>query len=180
MIEEWRQHPDFPDHEISNLGRVRRYLEPFLMSNGYPHVSLGSKTKRRYLHQLVLEAFVGRRESGQVIRHLDGDKTNARLDNLRYGSYEENYADLVEHGGGNRGSRHGLAKLTDEQAGEIRRRFLDAEEVQNLADEFEVSVRLVRMIGRGERWRHLAEQQWPLAPMGERHPTTRAELLRRS
>lgn len=156
MNEEWRQHPIYTDHEVSNLGRVRRYLKPFKMSNGYPHVSLGSKTKRDYLHSLVMEAFVGPLPKGQVTRHLDGNKENNRLDNLCYGSYEENMADRKLHGGGNQGSKHGLSKLTEYEAIKIRCAVEAGVRPSQLAPIYGVSRRLISMIGQGKRWKHLA------------------------
>ena len=155
MIEEWRQHPDFPDHEVSNLGRVRRYLKPVRVSNGYQMMSLGTAKKRRYLHALVLEAFVGRREPGQVVRHLDGSRTHNVLLNLAYGTKLENGSDTVAHGRSNRGSRHVLAKLTDAKAREILRRVRAGESRSALADEFDVSYTLVKLIGDGKRWKYL-------------------------
>ena len=156
MSEEvWKQHPDFPDHEVSNLGRVRRYLEPFLMSNGYPHVSLGGVKKRRYLHQMVMEAFVGKRPAGGVTRHLDGDKKNNKLSNLAYGTHSENMADRVKHGGGNRGSRHGMSKLTEEQVREIKGKISLGWRDSYVADQYGISRRLVNMIANGKRWAHV-------------------------
>ena len=42
----------------------------------------GFKKRRRYVHRLVLEAFVGPCPEGMVCRHLDGDRTNNRVENL--------------------------------------------------------------------------------------------------
>ena len=156
MIEEkWRQHPIYTDHEVSNLGRVRRYLKPFKMSNGYPHVSLGGVKKRDYVHSLVMEAFVGPLPIGQVTRHLDGDKNNNALSNLCYGTYEENMADRKLHGGGNHGSRHGLSKLTEEQVREIRGKISLGWKTDYVASEYGVSRRLIGMIAQGRRWKHV-------------------------
>lgn len=153
--EVWRPHPEFADHEVSNLGRVRRYLKPFLMSNGYPHVSLGGVKKRRYLHQLVLEAFVGERPKGLVIRHLDGNKENNELANLVYGTRLENGADTVRHGRSNRGERHALSKLKDAQAADIKKRLESGEVRSALAKEYGVSYATIKLIHKGRRWAHI-------------------------
>jgi hypothetical protein len=63
-------------------------------------LSKAGVTKTRYVHQLVLLAFVGPRpkldEKGEI-RHLDGDKMNNQLANLVYGTQKENMADRKLH-----------------------------------------------------------------------------------
>lgn len=63
---------------------------------GYRRVKIGTKTHK--VHRLVLQAFVGPCPDGQQVRHLDGDKENNNLRNLRYGTGAENTADKVRHG----------------------------------------------------------------------------------
>ena len=57
-----------------------------------------SKTTTRYVHQLVLEAFVGPCPAGYLCRHLDGDATNNALSNLRWDTARANNLDTVRHG----------------------------------------------------------------------------------
>lgn len=106
-VEEWRPAPGFPDYEVSNLGRVlsRRRRQPRILraattGKGYLQVTLFSDSGARnvQVHALVLSAFVGPRPDGQEIRHLDGDSTSNRLDNLAYGTHAENMRDRVAHG----------------------------------------------------------------------------------
>jgi hypothetical protein len=135
---------------------VKSLATPFLMLNGYPHVSLGGVKKRRYLHNLVLEAFVGPRPKGQVTRHLDGDKTNNTLSNLQYGTVSENMADRVMHGGGNQGSRHPLSKLTEAQIRSIRARYKPWKvTLKMLGEEYGVSSTNIKQIVTGMAWKHV-------------------------
>ncbi|WP_405506891.1 NUMOD4 motif-containing HNH endonuclease [Streptomyces cyaneofuscatus] len=103
--EEWRPISGTDDlYEVSNLGRVRswarnargRVIKPQSHQGGY--VAVVMLKKRRAVHRLVLEVFVGLRPHGMVCRHLDGNKTNNRLDNLKWGTYAENLADMKAHG----------------------------------------------------------------------------------
>lgn len=65
------------------------YLAVAVFANG--------SRKERYVHHLVLEAFVGPRPEHMEARHLDGDHANNRLDNLSWGTKEENGKDKIRH-----------------------------------------------------------------------------------
>lgn len=102
-------------YEVSDMGRVRsvsRYvhkltrnkkesrrwlkgqiLRPGRTNTGHLSVALG-KGNSRQVHQLVLEAFVGKRPvvTGTLVDvlHLNGVPYDNRLENLRYGTRSEN------------------------------------------------------------------------------------------
>lgn len=50
------------------------------------------------VHQLVLCAFRGPPKAGEECRHLDGNPTNNRIENLVWGDPKENYQDRIRHG----------------------------------------------------------------------------------
>lgn len=84
-----------------------RILKPGLNTSGYPIVSLNRDGRRRsaIIHHLVLETFVGARPPAQQGRHLNGDKLDARLTNLAWGTRAENADDMRHHGTHYLGSR---------------------------------------------------------------------------
>lgn len=102
-------------YEVSNLGRVRS-TDRYRSDDDYPltgrmmrQVNTGDGRKgvtlyidglgTRYLvHRLVLTTFVGPCPEGSEACHGDGDPTNNRLDNLRWGTHLENEADKKRHG----------------------------------------------------------------------------------
>lgn len=95
------------EYEVSNHGRVRslKGQQPTLLTNtlstsGYLQVTLRQPGRKytRYVHKLVMEAFAGRCPAGQEVCHEDGDRLNARLDNVRYDTPVGNAADKVRHG----------------------------------------------------------------------------------
>ena len=92
-------------YEVSNLGRVRaspaarikgsrpgRILSYSHDDRGYPQVFLykGYRQHTIKIHRLVAEAFLGPRPAGAQVNHIDGDKTNNRIDNLEWVSNQEN------------------------------------------------------------------------------------------
>jgi hypothetical protein len=110
------------------------------------------RTTAQFLHSVVLEAFVGPRPEGLVGRHLDGDPSNNKLSNLRWGTAEENYDDRRSHGTENDGMRNGRAKLTDDQVRAIRS---SNERYADLATQHGVAVITISRVRRRVNWRHL-------------------------
>ncbi len=107
-VEFWRPVVGFPRYEVSNLGRVRSLwfrngktdrlrLVPKILRYGmkgqpgreYRFISIG-KHCQRYVHALVLEAFVGPRPAGLEAGHQDGERFNNRASNLAWITTTEN------------------------------------------------------------------------------------------
>ena len=67
---------------------------------GRPRVGLsrGGQYEMRYVHQLVMEAFVGARPKELQVCHWDGNPANNHLSNLRYDTSGANKRDAVRHG----------------------------------------------------------------------------------
>lgn len=67
--------------------------------NGYPILTLqrAGYIRKRRVHQLVMEAFVGPMPPGMEILHWDGDPGNAKLSNLRYGTHAQNGEDTIRY-----------------------------------------------------------------------------------
>lgn len=73
---------------------------------------------------------------------------------LRWATPAENQADRTIHGTSNRGSRHGMGKLTEDDVRQIR--MLQGTLFhREIADLFGVSREAIGLVLRGERWRWL-------------------------
>lgn len=88
--EVWKQHPK--GFLVSNFGRIefksglRSYGSK--QNRGYMHVNY---KKTKYLvHRLVLEAFVGSCPENMECDHIDRNRTNNHLTNLRWVTRSEN------------------------------------------------------------------------------------------
>jgi HNH endonuclease/NUMOD4 motif len=110
--ETWRPVCGHPGYEVSDLGRVRSLdrvihfpdgrsrrapgvpLSPVADKLGYRFVTLAGR--RRPVHQLVLEAFVGSRPDGYESLHGNDVPSDNRLTNLRWGTRADNVQDAVE------------------------------------------------------------------------------------
>lgn len=171
MIEEWRNLNvlGFNNYEVSNFGNVRRIgTEKTLklsLCHGYPRVTLyknrkGFPTK---VHKMVLFAFKGKRPKGYDSAHLNGIKSDNRIENLAWVTRKENMSHKIIHGTRQHGERHGCHKLTLAQVQQILKEYRPPEgrKVQSkwhhgnsgeLAVKFGVSKGTIQDIVRGDSW----------------------------
>ena len=149
-MEIWKSIAGFEGfYEISDRGRVRsldrivggplgpntrifpgKLLQPVIMKIGYQKVSLrnGARTQQRYVHELVLETFIGPRPQGAVARHFpDACKTNNAVNNLCWGAEWENAGDYRKH------------YISDKDIERVHSLRESGWSQQDIADEFEIS-----------------------------------------
>lgn len=102
--EDWQAIPGYEGlYEASSLGRIRSpriILKQRLNNMGYPVVELSKNGRSResLVHRQVIAAFKGAAPAGLECRHLNGDSTDNRIENLEWGTRSENTVDQVVHG----------------------------------------------------------------------------------
>lgn len=111
-------------YEVSSTGRVRRIgrrIRKLPIAHGYERLvlSCGGATFTRSVHSLVAEAFIGPRPQGFSIDHIDGNRRNNCVSNLRYCAAKENEANKARLGKRPCGSANPGSKLSDEAVQEI-------------------------------------------------------------
>lgn len=97
--EEWKFHPN--GYRVSNMGRTcgkrRGITKGSHRSSGYMVIYDGNKMYQ--VHRLVLESFTSVDEGiNKFVDHIDGDRTNNRLDNLRWVTAKENAQNRKKRG----------------------------------------------------------------------------------
>lgn len=97
MSEVWKIIPEFENYMVSNLGNVRsnrKLLNPTTNLHGYKVVSLHNKgvKKQKKVHQLVTLCFLDYqfKNHSLVIDHVNGIKTDNKVENLQLISQREN------------------------------------------------------------------------------------------
>ena len=114
----WKDIPDLPGYQVSDLGRVRS-VDRFITDkngvrkrvsgrvksappneDGYPRTSVSvNGVNRKYrVHALVALAFLGPQPDGMEVCHNNGDPADNRPSNLRYDTHQNNILDAVKHG----------------------------------------------------------------------------------
>lgn len=80
------------DGEVRNdiTGRIKKPSTN--KKNGYLIIDLykDNKSKKVPVHRLVAEAFIPNPENKATVDHIDGDRKNNSIDNLRWATYSEN------------------------------------------------------------------------------------------
>lgn len=154
-------------YSVSNMGRVRaeakkagtrtypqRIINCRPNSDGYPHARLCHKGKRAWktVHSLVLIAFVGPRPKNHDACHINGDRMDVRLCNLRWDTRRANIEDARKHGTLIVGEKHHASKLTEDDVRAIR---ASDEAAVRLAPRYGVSDRMIGKIRSGLAWAHV-------------------------
>lgn len=172
----WEPVPGFSNYEISSQGRLRVLDRHMLTSNGQTRfykggliapcrnqhghlkvmlVRTAGRKEPRYLHQLVMLAFVGPCPANHEVAHCDGNPSNNALSNLRYATPAENNADKQMHGTQPHGETHPQARLSENTVREILLRLSAGEKATAIAARFGVHKSTVGAIKRGRSWAHL-------------------------
>lgn len=148
-------------YEVSSDGRVRSLhrkvpqdMSLFLEHTGYQAVVLkGAGRPRRFrVHRLVLLAFSRPPKAGEQARHLNDNKQDNRIENLKWGTAKENKEDARRNGRIAQADTHGQRKLTSKDVLSIRERVASGESRYELAKEFGVGYQQIGNIVRKDSW----------------------------
>lgn len=120
--EEWKQVQGFENYKVSNFGRIKRTKNTITVNNngttfqrtypeklmklsvdsqGYRRVGLtrNKQTSIHYVHHLVADHFLGdKSEDKPVVLHINDEKDNNSIWDLRRGTYQDNLLDRSRYG----------------------------------------------------------------------------------
>jgi len=158
-LEVWKEMYNFPNYEISNLGNIRRerngrQLKLAVDANGYEVVRLFYNKKRytKYVHRLVWNSF-NLCNCDLTIDHIDGNRTNNYLGNLRCIELAEQYVDR------NFTPKINKYNLTDEIRREIQEKYDKGSSFRSLAIQYKLPYNYVRnSMMRGSWKKHLKNE----------------------
>lgn len=109
MKEKWKDIKGYEGlYQVSSFGRIKtishwqtysngdrhfyneRVRTPGVGPTGYLSIRLGSKGREAGVHRIVAEAFLTRVPGKNDVNHIDGNKSNNRVDNLEWVDRKEN------------------------------------------------------------------------------------------
>ena len=99
----YAQIKDFPDYCVSNLGNIKYIKTNTILKQrfdkyGYKRVNLYDKNRKiltKRTHRLVIEAFKENVENKLCVDHIDNNRENNNICNLRYATHQENTRNRV-------------------------------------------------------------------------------------
>lgn len=159
MHEIWLPVESCVNYSVSNFGQIRReasgtrkqrILKQYVDRDGYMYVcpSVDGKAKTLRVHRLVCAAFIGAAQ-GLTVNHKDLNKINNCIENLEYLSGLENTRHAIKHGHISTSN----AKITYEQAMDIKAAKNNGEKSINLASLYNISKRTINAIVSGRIWK---------------------------
>lgn len=182
-MERWKFVPGYEGlYEVSDQGKVRslprqgKYrvyggkTRRLVLRNGYPALTLSKDnvSQTRYVHRLVLLAFVGGSPSKlHCTNHKNGNRTDNHLENLEWTTYSENSKHACDVLGtcvppafpiNQAGEANPQSKLTASNVRYIRQQcehHYYRGLLTELAKQFNVSIPTISMVVSRKRWSHI-------------------------
>lgn len=177
-MEVWKDIEGFEGvYQVSSFGRIKsmgrvidrdkmgklvifeKILNPHIDQVGYPRLYLYKKNfkRRESVHRLVAFAFIPNTDNKPHINHINGEKTDNRVENLEWCTQKEN----VRHGFkiglscAIRGQDVVTAKIKNSDVPVIKKMRSEGAFYHVIAKKFNVSVSCIRWIVSGINWAHI-------------------------
>lgn len=131
-----------------------------------------SKPKTYMIHRLVAQAFITNPQNKPEVNHIDNNPLNNNVSNLEWVTRSENTIHAIAINPAfcksfgrrmahrvPRGEKQHNAKLTDEKILKIRSKYIpNIYSLSRLAEEYQVSKKLVLLIIQNKIWKHLNQK----------------------
>jgi len=167
-MEIWKDIKGFDNYKVSNLGNIKnsnfkrmnkeQEIKSTKNSSGYLLVSLFYKGKRNrvMVHRLVASEFLENKENKSCVNHINGIKTDNRVENLEWNTYSENTLHAFKHGlmkNANGENQH-LSKLKEKDVLDIRKNEYNLS-YRKLAIKYNVSTYAIYSVVKNKTWKHI-------------------------
>jgi hypothetical protein len=161
-------------YQVSNLGRVKslekkdymhlnkcyrikkEIILRYSISNNYRSVSLyrNKKQKTFSIHRLVAIHFIDNIKNKKEVNHINGIKTDNRVENLEWVTSSENQIHALEKNlyTPKKGGDHSNSKLNEKKAYDI---FISDLNNSELSKIFRISISVISSIRNKRAWKHI-------------------------
>ena len=151
---------DIGDYIIYNTGVVFNKKKNSIQhqsrnSDGYPMVTINKKQIRT--HILIAKTFIPNPNNKSCVNHINGIKTDNRVENLEWCTPRENVIHAFKNGlmVRHKGEKNPYSKLNEDQVISIKNKIKLGATLTSIAKEFNVSVSCICLINRGKNWGHI-------------------------
>ena len=155
----------FKDYMIDTDGSVYsnrtaklKMLKHKIIGNGYPGVTLTDshgKARNLTVHRLLATTFISNPENLPVVRHLNDNKLDNRLENLAWGTHQENSGDAIINGVMPRGEKNHKSKLEEDDVRLIRDLSGIGVSRKTIAKHLGVTTGAIHSVISGKAWRQV-------------------------
>lgn len=130
--EEWKEVLNNPNYEVSSFGNVRSKARGNVKIDkkrySYACIYYGGKMKRCLVHRLVAEVFLDNPENKMTIDHINRNKHDNTITNLRWATQQENLWNKAHKGYSKRPNGRFEVKIRDNSGKRIYLGTYDTEE----------------------------------------------------
>lgn len=168
MTETWKTIAGFENYQISDKGRVKslnyaqsgieRIMKSDLTNDGYLRIRLrkNSIAYKYYVHRLVALHFIPNPTYLPSVNHINGNRTDNRVENLEWISYSENQLKSNRKPKSQvKGEAVFNSKLTEEKVRKIRRKKEKGYNYSQLSREYKVSTGAIKKVVLRYTWKHV-------------------------
>ena len=154
-------------YQVSNFGNVKslgnefsrkeRLLKLSPQSKGYLTIVLQKNATRKMVlvHRLVAEHFIDNTESKAQINHINGIKTDNRVENLEWVSHRENLNHAIKNNLTLKGEENRNSKLKDVDVIKIHSLLQKGTATKELSETYNISYSTIYGIRTNIYWKHL-------------------------
>jgi len=166
MEEIWENIEGFEGiYQVSNLGKVKslkfgkeKYLSITKSSIGYLNtkLQLNKKNKSFLVHRLVAETFIKNEFNKPCVNHINGIKTDNRVENLEWCTHKENTEHSLKNDLIKTGYNHKQSKLSLKDIEYIRKNYKEKDKKNGgykLAEMFGVSRNCISNVVKNKTYR---------------------------
>jgi hypothetical protein len=169
----WKPVLDYEElYRVSNLGRlyrlphytrIGRYYEEKMMNQytnhkGYIQVYLCKDGKKftTLIHRLIAQVFIPNPENKPQINHINGIKTDNRIENIEWCTNSENQLHAFRTGLKTfpTGELNSNTDLTEEEVNNIINEYNLGEKLPTLSKKYSINLSILRSIIYGTSWTH--------------------------